>query len=248
MPSKRQATPRPRRHWHLQFRGRFALLFWFLLGSITFYPYAETSGLGYYLFRIVGAAIILLTVYAVTFRRGLLLLVVALAIPSIVQHLFLHPHSPGVWRLIDRILSLAFDLLIIGIIGRHIFERETPDSECIFGALCIYLMLGFSFAGVYTAIDTAHPDAFYLTPALNIHDTPDRFDFIYFSFGTLTELGTPGINAVAPVARSVSLLEAIVGVLYLAVLISRLINAYRAEELLGEAPRGQIDPPIDESR
>jgi hypothetical protein len=229
MPSFTPTATRPSRHWHLQFRGRFALLFCFLLGSITLYPYSDTSGPGYYLFRVMGAAVILLTVYAVTFRRSLLVLVLLLAIPSIVQHLFLHPHSPGLWHLVNRLLSIAFDLLIIGIIGRHIFERETPDSECIFGALCIYLMLGFTFAGVYTAIDSVSSHAFYLTPTLNIHATPDRFDFIYYSFGTLTELGTPGINAVAPIARSVTLLEAIVGVLYLAVLISRLISAYRSE-------------------
>jgi hypothetical protein len=206
MPSSSQPSSRPHRHWNLQFRGRFALLFCFLLASITLYPYAESSGLGYYLFRIMSAAVILLTVYAVTFRRSLLILVVLLAVPSVVEHLFLHPHSPGAWHIINRILSLAFDLLIIGIIGRHIFQHETPDSECVFGALCIYLMLGFTFSSIYSAIDNAVPHAFYLAPTLNVHAAPDRFDFIYFSFGTLTELGTPGINAVAPVTRSVTLL------------------------------------------
>lgn len=76
----------------------------------------------------------------------------------------------------------------------------------------------------------ASGDAFYLAPTANLHTVPDRFDFIYFSFGTLTELGTQGITAVAPFARSTSFLEAILGVLYLAVLISRLINAYRSTE------------------
>jgi hypothetical protein len=50
--------------------------------------------------------------------------------------------------------------------------------------------------------------AFCLTPALNLHTTPDRFDFIHSSFGTLT-YSEPRITAVAPATRSASLLEAI---------------------------------------
>ncbi|RXH57787.1 ion channel [Granulicella sibirica] len=186
--------------------------------------------MGYYAFRIIGALIILLTVWAVTFSRGLLVLVMVLAVPSILQHLFFHPHSLGMLPFINRILSIGFDLIIIAIISQHIFKTEQPNSETIFGALCIYLLLGFTFASIYSAISNRVQDAFYLAPTLNHHAIPDRFDFIYFSFGTLTELGTPGITAVAPLARSISLLEAILGVLYMAVLLSRLINAYRGVE------------------
>lgn len=51
--------------------------------------------------------------------------------------------------------------------------------------------------------------AFYLTPALNVDSTtPDRFDFIYSGFGTLTH-SEPRITAAAPATRSASLLEAI---------------------------------------
>jgi hypothetical protein len=54
-----------------------------------------------------------------------------------------------------------------------------------------------------------------MSPAVNTHTVPDRFDFIYYSFGMMTQLG------------SLSVLEAILGQLYLAVLISRLVGAYR---------------------
>jgi Ion channel len=61
----------------------------------------------------------------------------------------------------------------------------------------------------------------------NLHNVPDRFDFIYYSFCTMTSLGAAGITAVSSQARSFSILEAILGVLYLAVLITGLIGAYR---------------------
>jgi hypothetical protein len=56
---------------------------------------------------------------------------------------------------------------------------------------------------------------------------PDRFDFIYRSFATITSLGAVGVTAVSARARALSVTEAIVGILYLAVLIARLMGAYR---------------------
>ena len=70
---------------------RFALLFFFLLASILLYPYAESSRFGYYAFRTLGSAIVLLSVYAITFRRHLVILVLCLAVPALVQHAFVAP-------------------------------------------------------------------------------------------------------------------------------------------------------------
>ncbi|MGA1982330.1 MAG: hypothetical protein ABSG84_07645 [Acidobacteriaceae bacterium] len=203
-------------------RRRFFLLFLFLLSSIVVYPYAESSGFGYYTFRVLMGGVILLTVYAVTFSRGMLFLVIALAIPSFLQHTFVHPHDAGMVPELSRAISLAFYVVVIFIIFRHVFENDKPNSETMFGALCIYLLIGFAFSSAYMVIAGFQPHAFNLSPAVNLHTVPDRFDFVYFSFGTLTELGAPGITAVVPVARSISLLESIIGILYLAILISRL--------------------------
>jgi len=52
---------------------------------------------------------------------------------------------------------------------------------------------------------------------------------IYYSFGMMTQLGAAGITAVSDQARSLSVIEAILGQLYLAVLISRLVGAYRTQ-------------------
>lgn len=208
-------------------RGRrFFFLFLFLLGSIAVYPYAENAGPLYYLFRFLTSLIILLTVYAIKVRHTFVLFLLILAIPAIVNRVMFHPADQSVLALTARFLSLAFDLTVIAIIFRRVYARGTPNTETIFAALCIYLLLGFAFASVYALIGSGHPTAFHLDPVLNAHTTPDRFDFVYYSFGTMTELGSPGIAPVSPVARSVSIVEAILGILYLAVLISRLLSTY----------------------
>lgn len=206
---------------------RFFVLFLFLLASLLLYPYAQHSGFGYYAFRFVGSAVILLSVYAVSFRRTLVIFALALAVPALVQRLRLLPPDASLLSILNIVLSFAFDVFIIVVIFRRVFAREQANSETIFGALSIYLLLGFSFAGVYGMVNTLQPNAFYLNPVVNWHTVPDRFDFIYYSFGTISTLGANGMTAVSPQARSVAVIEAILGILYLAVLISRLVGAYR---------------------
>ena len=69
------------------------------------------------------------------------------------------------------------------------------------------------------------PRALYLDPVANVHAVPDRLDLVYYSFATMSSLGAAGIVPVSEEARCVSATETIVGVLYLAVLISRLVGA-----------------------
>ncbi len=230
------SAPRARRHFVVQ-NQRFSILFFFLLFSMIVYPYAESSTFGYYAFRIVGSAIILLTIYAVAFRRSLILLVVVLAVPAMLHHVLLSPSSASTAALIDRLLSLAFDLIVIVIIFRCVYSEAQPNTETIFGALCVYLLIGYGFASIYSLVLSLQPNAFYLDPTVNQHTSPDRFDLIYYSFGTLTELGTPGITALSREIRSISLLEAVLGILYLAVLISRIMSAYRSVSVTIAAPK-----------
>jgi uncharacterized membrane protein len=208
-------------------RHRFLLLFLFLLGSLVLYPFAEGSSAPYWAFRIVGSAVILVSIYAVSLRRGLVILGLLLAVPAIVQHVLYLRADAGLWPVANIFFSFVFDLLIIVVMFRRVFSRDHPDAETIFGALCIYLLTGFGFARLYGMIARIHAHAFFLDPQTNLHAAPDRFDFVYFSFATMTGLGAAGITAVSPMVRSISVMQSILGVLYLAVLISRLMGAYR---------------------
>jgi len=206
---------------------RFLLLFAFLLATLILYPYTEANRLGYFAFRVLGSAAILLSVYAANFRRNLLIFALVLAVPAIFQRILL-PNVYANWlSILNLVLSLIFDVFVVIVLFRHVFSRVEANSETIFGALCIYLLVGFSFASVYGMVAAFRPGAFYLDPLTNLHRVPDRFDFVFYSFGTMTTLGTPGITAVSAQARSVSIFEAILGILYLAVMIARLVGAYR---------------------
>jgi len=160
---------------------------------------------------------------------------VVLAFPALLQRIFLPRADAGVISVLDIVLSFAFDVFVVVIIFRRVFTKEQPNSETVFGALCIYLLVGFSFASVYAMVATLQPGAFYLDPMANFHGVPDRFDFIYYSFASMTSLGATGITAVSDQARSLTVIEAVLGVLYLAVLIARLMGAYRHPSMSGQS-------------
>ena len=207
---------------------RYMLLFIFLLATLILYPFADNSTAGYYLLRVMGSGVILFSIYAVGYRRSLLVFAILLGAPSMAQHIWLlKAANPSILAMSNIVLSFCFDVFVVCVVLKRIFARDHSNSETIFGALCIYLLVGFSFASLFHLTAVLRPAAFYFDPHANFHTVPDRLDFIYYSFGSMTALGASGITPVSDQARSLSIIEAISGVLYLAVLISRLMGTYR---------------------
>lgn len=207
---------------------KFLLLFLFLLGYLIAYPYAQSSTAGYATFRLLAIVITILSVYAASFRRSVAFFAAALAIPALLHRLSILRNDTSAVSILNMCLTFAFDAFIIAVIFHRIFIRGRHDSEAIYGALSIYLLVGFSFSSIYGLLAKLQAHAFYLDPAMNIHAMPDRVDFIYYSFATMTSLGAAGITPVSNQARSLSVIESMLGLMYLAVLISRLMNAYRS--------------------
>jgi hypothetical protein len=205
----------------------FLLLFVFLLATLILFPYAEARHIGDYAFRVIGSCAIVVSVYAAKLHRSMLIFALVLAIPALLERILLPEINATGFFIINHILALFFDVMIVVLIFRHVLSAEQPTSETIFGALCIYLLIGFTFARIYSLVAAFQPNAFYLDPRTNLHHIPNRFDFIYYSFGVMTTLGATGITPVSSQARSFSIFEAIVGILYLAVLIAGLIATYR---------------------
>jgi len=214
---------------------KFFLLFLFLLAILVFYPYVQNGGFGYFAFRVFGSVGILIAVYAIRLRRTLLFVALLLAVPALLERMLLREPDAGFLSILSIVLSFVFDVFIVVVIFRRVFGKDQPNSETIFGALCIYLLVGFAFASLYGMVAAIQPKAFYLDLQTNLHAIPNRFDFIYYSFATMVSLGAVGITAVSAPARSLSVIEAIIGVLYLAVLIARLMGAYRYPSVSGRS-------------
>ena len=124
-----------------------------------------------------------------------------------------------------------------------VVSSRRVTSHTISGAICVYVMIGLVWAFVFTAIDYMDSDAFVVAPveeALASAEEeglarPGRMgDMSYFSFVTLTGLGYGDTVPKSRVARSFAQFEAIVGQLFLAVLIARLVGIHTAQNIHDE--------------
>jgi hypothetical protein len=91
--------------------------------------------------------------------------------------------------------------------------------ERIQGSVAVYLLLGLTWASAYELLHILRPEAW--TGAAS--EAPISQTWIYYSFVTLTTMGYGDITPVHPVARSLAILEAVTGQLYLAITLARLV-------------------------
>lgn len=99
------------------------------------------------------------------------------------------------------------------------------DINKILGAICLYLLIGLIWAVLYTLVQLTLPGSF-----ANITANNEWFtlfpDFIYFSFVTITTLGFGDISPLSPISRFFVYCEAVVGQLYLAILVASLVGSH----------------------
>ena len=103
-------------------------------------------------------------------------------------------------------------------------ERVTHDT--IYGALSVYLLMAIAWGAAYLLLETVQPGAILLDAARHPNQMMDWSDCVFYSFVTLTSLGYGDIVPMTAQARSLSILEAVSGIMYVAVLIARLVSIH----------------------
>lgn len=151
------------------------------------------------------------------FFRGFAILLALLSV--IIGRLGL-PFAPQTVAAADIILSagtLAFFTVLM--IKRFLVEERVPLKR-IAGAVSVYLLLGLIWARLYQVVELVSPGAF----RVPVGESPNSAALTYFSFVTLATLGYGDIAPANIVARDLAVIEAIMGQLYLVILISRLVT------------------------
>jgi hypothetical protein len=108
------------------------------------------------------------------------------------------------------------------VVARKVFARGVVNYHRIVGAVLLYLLIALAFVSLFTLVALLVPNAF---KGLVLEDNQKMASsLIYFSFVTLTSTGYGDIYPVHPVARSLCNLETIIGQLYPATLLARLVT------------------------
>ena len=124
----------------------------------------------------------------------------------------------------DAILSLLSALAFLLIVLWWVYREGPVTGHRVRGAVAAYLLLALCFSFAYDLTEYVNPGSFTL-PLGGAQGIKSRFaSFLYFSVVTLTTVGFGDIAAVHPVARSLVMVEALVGALYPAILLARIVT------------------------
>jgi hypothetical protein len=123
-----------------------------------------------------------------------------------------------------RTAWLGFHAGLLGLsatlVVRWAIRRSRATLDTIFAALSGYYLIGFTWALVYALVDVG------ITGAFNVPLAADNLIHraFYFSFVTLTTLGFGDVTPSHPLTQSLVTTEALVGQIYLVVLVARLVS------------------------
>jgi Ion channel len=108
------------------------------------------------------------------------------------------------------------------VVARTVFAQGRITFHRIVGAVLLYLLIALAFVSLFMMVGLLVPNAF---SGLVFEDNEKlASNLIYFSFVTLTSTGYGDIYPVHPIARSLCNLETIIGQLYPATLLARLVS------------------------
>jgi voltage-gated potassium channel len=193
-----------------------------LVAFFIILPSVETTPVGDLIMVILVNLFLLLALYSISDRPRQLVIGGLLAIPSLITGWiwYFQPSDAAVVSLlVSFIIFLTYILLLF---LRSIFlAREVTGIE-ICRAVMVYVMIGLIFGMIYMLMELLSIGSFIISAGKMTLSA-----FFYFSFTALSTTGFGDISAVSPVARSIVMIEMLVGVMYMAVLIGLLINAFR---------------------
>lgn len=132
----------------------------------------------------------------------------------------------------SQTITIVGGLLLIVtpfVILRRIASHSVVTTETVLGAVCVYLLIGFCFAFIYSAVGF-----FSGTPFFQGQSTATANDYLFFSYSTLTTVGYGNLVPAGSLGQTGAMLEALFGQIYLVIVVARLVSLW-----------GQARPPSD---
>jgi voltage-gated potassium channel len=203
-------------------RGRFMKLLVLLLALIVVTPLVEKFLQVRWFEDLLFSAILGWSVYSLEFDRRLLAPAGLMAVPGI-AFMWLGEHRSPALAVCGHVCVAAFLIFVICAILGYIFRRQEVDPDTIAGSIVVYLLMALTWAFLYRIVEIFEPGSFGFNNRVT-ELTPSEFR--YFSLMTITTVGYGDVTPVGSIARGFAALEAVVGQLFLVILVSWLVGMY----------------------
>jgi len=161
-------------------------------------------------------------------RRAVM--IAAIQVGLTIVSLFLRESDTSYWIAVALALVATVALILFATycVLRYVMRARIITGDQIYAGICMYVMLGFAFGAVFYLINILDPMSFVANgELLTWGDSPD---LMYFSFVTLATLGYGDITPRTNIARSLAILEALIGMLYIAIFMARLVSLRLSSE------------------
>lgn len=150
---------------------------------------------------------------------GMLALILASSLVDLVAHYGYFDGSRMAYGVVARFAQVLLITVVVVRLMQWLFRVESVDADTIKGGICVYLLLGFQFVGLYRLAYALNAEAF-------SRSFTNGWELVYFSFTTLTTVGYGDITPRLPFAMMLTNLEGIVGQLFLTVFVARLVGLH----------------------
>jgi len=221
-PEPAQSTPDHDRGAKRMQGPHFMRLLALLLVMIAVTPVMEEFLRIPFLEEVLFTAIFAYSIYSLGLGRRLMALGLCLAIPAVL-FIWLGVRRPeSGFALASHLCGAGFIALIVFLILRHIFRRRDVDADTIAASIVAYLLMAVMWGLVYQVIHILIPGSFHFPAGTE----PNPTVFRYFSLVTITTVGYGDMVPLSKAARGFANLEAVVGQIYLVILVSWLVGMY----------------------
>jgi len=208
-------------------KSRCFYLFSALIAMLGLLPFLAESEFGLLLGVLFECLIMMGAIVALGRSKRTHIIGVLLAVLAIGFQLLDALTRPEIYFLLARVLTLVFDGFILVHLLRYVFHPDVLSKDKLYGAASAYLLLAVAWTNLYLLLQYFYPGAFAFNGAVRALDMKD---LLYFSFTVITTAGFGDITPLLFQSRCFVMLEAVTGVLYVAILIARLAGIYQPEE------------------
>lgn len=186
------------------------------LVAVIAYPFLTGSTTGRAVIGVVQLILVLVAVAAVRRTPALTWIALLLGLPAMVFAVWeaVSP-STGWVVLVSAALHVPFYAYVSYAMIRYLFNDDRVTRDELFATGAAFTVVAWGFAYLYAAVQVIWPDSFGSHRAW--------FDLLFLSFATLTSVGLSDITPVLGHARSISILEQVAGVFYVALVVARLV-------------------------
>jgi len=162
-------------------------------------------------------------------------LVIGLVVVSFLTHVarFVFPVDVDPRRWIPAMtIDVLFYFLLSGAILATLMRARRVTADMILGAIATYFLLAIAWGYLYVVLEiaTGYTNLQLRDPVRGFH-RPQVFDCMYFSFTTMTTLGYGDIAPKTGLGKALAVTQAVLGQVYLAVLVARLVGIQLAQSI-----------------